>query len=174
MKNSARSTRVAVSADGRGLVSQAGSVLVWETMRVTGLGRGLPAGLARWRAPRAVHDPGKIVADLAAAYGSGSPDAGSGPTTSRPPSAACRPSPPADLPEPPLRPGKKTTRGRGTPPTRRESRAARHDPARKLPISRHPRPAHQLRERSRLVRIITHPVGGVMIRNDFEAVISGD
>jgi hypothetical protein len=58
---------VAVSADGRGLVSQAGSVLLWETMRVTGLARGLSENLARWRAPRAVHDPGKIVADLAAA-----------------------------------------------------------------------------------------------------------
>jgi hypothetical protein len=60
-----------VSADGRGLVSQAGAVLLWETMRVTGLGRGLSQGLARWRAPRAVHDPGKIVADLAAAVALG-------------------------------------------------------------------------------------------------------
>jgi Transposase DDE domain group 1 len=58
--------RVAVSPDGKGLVSQAGAVLLWETIRVTGLGRGLSEGLARWRAPRAVHDPGKIVADLAA------------------------------------------------------------------------------------------------------------
>ena len=40
-----------VSADGRGLVSQAGAVLLWETMRVTGLGRGLSTGLDRWRAP---------------------------------------------------------------------------------------------------------------------------
>jgi hypothetical protein len=40
-------------------------------MRVTGLGRGLLAGLARWRRPRAVHDPGKIVADLAAAVALG-------------------------------------------------------------------------------------------------------
>ena len=60
-----------VSADGRGLVSQAGAVLLWETMRVTGLGRGLLTGLDRWRAPRAVHDPGKIVADLAAAVALG-------------------------------------------------------------------------------------------------------
>jgi hypothetical protein len=52
-------------------VSQAGAVLLWETMRVTGLGRGLSQGLARWRAPRAVHDPGKIVADLAAAVALG-------------------------------------------------------------------------------------------------------
>jgi hypothetical protein len=62
---------VAVSADGRGLVSQAGAVLLWETMRVTGLARGLSQNLARWRAPRAVHDPGKIVADLAAAVALG-------------------------------------------------------------------------------------------------------
>ena len=41
MHNSARSRRVAVSADGRGLVSEAGAVLLWETLRVTGLGRGL-------------------------------------------------------------------------------------------------------------------------------------
>ncbi len=42
-------------------------VLLWETMRVIGVGRGLSAVLEPWRAPRAVHDPGKIVADLAAA-----------------------------------------------------------------------------------------------------------
>ena len=67
MKNNARTAKVAVSSDGKGLVSQAGAVLLWETMRVTGLGRGLSQALERWRAPRAVHDPGKIVADLAAA-----------------------------------------------------------------------------------------------------------
>ena len=52
-------------------MSQAGAVLLWETMRATGLGRGLSEGLARWRAPQAVHDPGKIVADLAAAVALG-------------------------------------------------------------------------------------------------------
>jgi hypothetical protein len=71
VKNSARGSRVTVSADGRGLVSQAGAVLLWETMRVTGLGRGLSRNLARWRAPRAVHDPGKVIADLAAAVALG-------------------------------------------------------------------------------------------------------
>ena len=35
-----------MSSDGKGLVSQAGAVLLWETMRVTGLGRGLSDGLA--------------------------------------------------------------------------------------------------------------------------------
>jgi Transposase DDE domain group 1 len=71
VKNSARGSRAVVSADGRGLVSQAGAVLLWETIRVTGLGRGLSQELARWRAPRAVHDPGKVVADLAAAVALG-------------------------------------------------------------------------------------------------------
>jgi Transposase DDE domain group 1 len=71
VKNNARRTKVTVSSDGRGLVSQAGAVLLWETIRVTGLGRGLSAGLERWRAPRAVHDPGKIIADLAAALALG-------------------------------------------------------------------------------------------------------
>jgi hypothetical protein len=71
VKNSARSSKVTVSADGRGLVSQAGAVLLWEALRVTGLGRGLSAALEPWRAPRAVHDPGKIVADLAAALALG-------------------------------------------------------------------------------------------------------
>ena len=51
-----------MSADGRGLVSQAGAVLLRETLRVTGLGQ----GLSRWRAPRAVRDPSEAVADLAA------------------------------------------------------------------------------------------------------------
>jgi hypothetical protein len=46
-------------------------VLLRETMRVTGLARDLSSGLARWPAPRAVHDPGKIVTDLAAAVALG-------------------------------------------------------------------------------------------------------
>jgi hypothetical protein len=39
-------------------------LLLAEAARVTGLGDALTAGLARWRAPRAVHDPGKILTDL--------------------------------------------------------------------------------------------------------------
>jgi hypothetical protein len=45
-------------------VSQAGRRLLVQTVRLTGLGQGLAAGLARWRAGRAVHDPGQIVTDL--------------------------------------------------------------------------------------------------------------
>ena len=71
MNNTARRTKITVSADGRGLVSQAGALLLAEAARVTGLGEGLSAGLARWRAPRAVHDPGKIIADLVMALALG-------------------------------------------------------------------------------------------------------
>ena len=47
------------------MVSQAGSVLLVETARKTGLDRALSAALAPWRKPRAVHEPGKILLDLA-------------------------------------------------------------------------------------------------------------
>jgi Transposase DDE domain group 1 len=71
VNNTARRAKITVSADGRGLVSQAGALLLAEAARVTGLGQGLPAGLARWRAPRAVHDPGKILTDLVMALALG-------------------------------------------------------------------------------------------------------
>jgi Transposase DDE domain group 1 len=58
-------SKIVVSADGKGIVCQAGGLLLTETLRVTGLDQGLSAGLGRWRRPRAIHDPGKIVADLA-------------------------------------------------------------------------------------------------------------
>ena len=64
VKNTVRRPKITVSADGKGLVSQAGALLLAEAARVTGLGQGLSDGLARWRAPRAVHDPGKILTDL--------------------------------------------------------------------------------------------------------------
>ena len=71
MQNTARRPKITVSADGTGIVSQAGALLLTETARITGLDRQLSAGLERWRAPRAVHDPGKIVTDLAVAVALG-------------------------------------------------------------------------------------------------------
>jgi len=44
---------------------QAGGVLLTDTIRVSGLSAGLSAALGRWRKPTAVHDPAKIVLDLA-------------------------------------------------------------------------------------------------------------
>jgi hypothetical protein len=71
VNNTARRPKITVSADGTGLVPQAGGLLLAETLRVSGLGQGLSARLARWRAPRAVHDPGKILSDLVMTLGLG-------------------------------------------------------------------------------------------------------
>jgi hypothetical protein len=49
------------------VVSQAGGVLLLETVRKTGLDAALSAALLPWRKPRAVHDPGKVLLDLALA-----------------------------------------------------------------------------------------------------------
>ena len=57
--------RVRVDAAGAGVVSQAGGVLLLETARAAELDGALTTELARWRKPLAVHDPGKIVLDLA-------------------------------------------------------------------------------------------------------------
>jgi Transposase DDE domain group 1 len=53
------------------VVSQAGSVLLVETVRKVGVDRALSAALASWRKPRAVHDPGKILLDVAPAVAMG-------------------------------------------------------------------------------------------------------
>jgi hypothetical protein len=60
-----------VIAGGESLVSSAGAVLLVQTARVTGLDRLLGKRLAPWRLPLAVHDPGKIVLDLAIAVALG-------------------------------------------------------------------------------------------------------
>jgi hypothetical protein len=57
--------RVRVEGGGRGVVSQAGAVLLAETVRKTGLDTAISASLAPWRKLRAVHDPGKVLLDIA-------------------------------------------------------------------------------------------------------------
>lgn len=57
--------RVRIHGDGRQVVSQAGSVLLVETIRKSGLDQAVSTALAPWRKPRAVHDPGKILLDVA-------------------------------------------------------------------------------------------------------------
>ncbi len=47
-----------VEGGGRGIVSQAGAVLLVETVRKAGLHGAISAALAPWRKARAVHDPG--------------------------------------------------------------------------------------------------------------------
>lgn len=63
--------RIQVQGGGRGVVSQAGGVLLVETIRRTGLDIALSVALEPWRKPRAVHDPGKILLDLALAVALG-------------------------------------------------------------------------------------------------------
>lgn len=63
--------RVRVGGGGRTVVSQAGGVLLVETVRKTGLDQAISAGLAPWCKARAVHDPGKTVLDVALALALG-------------------------------------------------------------------------------------------------------
>ena len=71
MQLTASHSKIMVSADGTGIVSQAGGLLLTRTLRVTGLDRGLDTALERWRPARAVHSPGKIITDLAVAVALG-------------------------------------------------------------------------------------------------------
>jgi hypothetical protein len=63
--------RVRVDARGSAAVSQAGGVLLVETVRVLGLDEGLSRALAPWRKPGSVHDPAKVLLDLAVAVAHG-------------------------------------------------------------------------------------------------------
>ena len=71
MQLTASHSKIMVSADGTGIVSQAGGLLLIRTLRATGLDRCLEEALERWRPARAVHSPGKIIADLAVAVALG-------------------------------------------------------------------------------------------------------
>lgn len=63
--------RVRAEGGGRGVVSQAGAVLLVETVCKSGLDNAMSAALAPWRKARAVHDPGKILLDVALAVALG-------------------------------------------------------------------------------------------------------
>ena len=56
---------------GVGVVSQAGGVALVEAVRVSGLDRALSTVRALWRKPMAIHDPAKVVCDLAVALAVG-------------------------------------------------------------------------------------------------------
>ncbi|WP_189959892.1 transposase, partial [Streptomyces alanosinicus] len=63
--------RLRVEGGGRGVVSQAGGVLLVETVRKSGLDQVISTALEPWRRPRAVHDPGKVLLDVALAVALG-------------------------------------------------------------------------------------------------------
>ncbi|MFD7814139.1 IS1380 family transposase [Streptomyces sp. NPDC059785] len=62
---------VRVGGGGRGVVSQAGAVLLVETVRKAGLDAAVSTALEPWRKARAVHDPGKVLLDVALAVALG-------------------------------------------------------------------------------------------------------
>src|SRR5918912_725811 len=57
--------RVRGGADGAGVVSHAGGALLTATITRVGLDQVLSQALGPWRKPLAVHDPAKVVLDLA-------------------------------------------------------------------------------------------------------------
>lgn len=60
-----------VSGGGAGVISQAGGVSLVEIVRKSGLDTAISEALTPWRKPRAVHDPGKILLDVALAVALG-------------------------------------------------------------------------------------------------------
>jgi len=56
---------VRVDRTASGVVSHAGGIVLTETVRRAGLDRALSQALSPWRPDGAVHDPGKVVLDLA-------------------------------------------------------------------------------------------------------------
>ena len=65
VKNSGLYPVVGVESGQVPAVGLAGARLLTETSRVAGLGNELSRALSAWRRPWAVHDPGKIILDLA-------------------------------------------------------------------------------------------------------------
>jgi hypothetical protein len=63
--------RVRVDRAGKGVVSHAGGSLLTATIRTAGLDRMLSVELAPWRRPMAIHDPAKVLLDLAVTLGLG-------------------------------------------------------------------------------------------------------
>jgi len=65
VKNSGLYPSVVAESGDVPAVGLAGARLLTETSGVTGLGNELSQALSTWRRPGSVHDPGKIILDLA-------------------------------------------------------------------------------------------------------------
>ncbi|WP_066913280.1 IS1380 family transposase [Millisia brevis] len=62
---------LSVDGSGTGVVSHAGATVLLGTAEKTGLAGGLSAALRPWRKRLSIHDPGKIIGDLAVAIALG-------------------------------------------------------------------------------------------------------
>ncbi|GGK45091.1 hypothetical protein Ppa06_00740 [Planomonospora parontospora subsp. parontospora] len=107
MKTTPSHRKITVSADGPGLISHTGGLLLLETLRTTGLDQALSEHLQPWRTARAIHDPGKTITDLALP----SPSA----ATAWPTSPCCAPNRNCSAPSPPIPPSPGSSTG--SPPT---------------------------------------------------------
>ncbi|WP_030299570.1 IS1380 family transposase [Streptomyces katrae] len=70
-KRSGLYPRVRVEGGGSRAVSQAGAVRLVETLRKSGLDTAMSVAMTPWRKPRTVHDPGKVLLDVALAVALG-------------------------------------------------------------------------------------------------------
>jgi Transposase DDE domain group 1 len=71
VKRNRRNRRVEVRAQGTGLVSRAGTEVLYRTAAATGLADSLTRQLRPFQKPRAEHDPGKIILDLVVTLAAG-------------------------------------------------------------------------------------------------------
>jgi hypothetical protein len=71
MKRTGLYPRVRTGSGSSAVVCQAGGVLLVQTVRKLGLDATVSAALEPWRKPRAVHDPGKMLLDVALAVALG-------------------------------------------------------------------------------------------------------
>ena len=71
MKNNVFVPKVHLAAGGGSLISSSGASLLLQTASISGLATGLSQVLAPWRKPLAVHDPAKMILDLAVAVAVG-------------------------------------------------------------------------------------------------------
>jgi hypothetical protein len=71
VKTKPRPHHLTMTGDGESLLSSAGASLLVDTARLASLDHALSRELARWRSPWAIHDPGKIILDLATAVALG-------------------------------------------------------------------------------------------------------
>ncbi len=71
MNGKRRMRRLRVVAGSESLISSAGGALLIETAAAVGLDQVLSEGLRPWRGRCAVHDPGKVLVDLAVAVALG-------------------------------------------------------------------------------------------------------
>jgi hypothetical protein len=62
---------VRVDGAGDGVVSQGGGIVLTEMLKASGITAGLSEGLGPWRKPFAIHNPGKILTDLALSLATG-------------------------------------------------------------------------------------------------------